>query len=78
MMGYVIKNIKTGDYIKTARKRRRWNFPQIYPTRQSANKAIPQRIRRNVWRGETKENYLLRKAEWVILAVTIEEVTSNE
>lgn len=83
MIGYVIKNIETGEYIKGAGKYSR-NFPRIYSTRRNAKNGLAKRVSMVVYRrfGETPQEFYVRKANylagWVVLQVIIEESTTNE
>lgn len=83
MIGYVIKNIETGEYIKGTGKYSK-DFPRIYSTRGNAKNGVSKRVPRKIYRrsGETYQEFLTRKADfmnsWVVLPVVIEESTTNE
>lgn len=48
MIGYIVKNIETGEYLgPSAKSGNRWSeFPKVYPSIASCNKAIGSRIKR--------------------------------
>lgn len=82
MIGYVIKNIETGEYIKGTGKYSR-DFPRIYSNRRNAKNGLSKRTHRIYKRyNETYQEFLARKADYiasfVILPVVIEESTTNE
>lgn len=90
MIGYIVKNIETGEYLgPSAKSGNRWSeFPKVYPSIASCNKAIGSRIKRQykrvfdkslpVWSKytyviESIEELNARRAKWIPIKINMEE-----